>query len=100
MDSLLNELEQRAQTISSAGTKVIEVNRTYFENNRTRMEYRKVERLGGPLGSGAVESTCFQLQDRFKRTNQFWTRPGTRSLMALELARRNGDWHRLWQKAA
>jgi hypothetical protein len=31
------------------------------------------------------------MQDRFKRTGQFWSLLGERRLMALDLARRNDD---------
>jgi len=51
---------------------------------------------GGPVGSGAMESLCGQLQGRFKRGGQFWTEPGRR-LMALEVARRNHGWDQVWQ---
>ena len=36
----------------------------------------------------------------YKRTGQFWTLPGERCLMALELARRNNDWDDIWPLAA
>jgi hypothetical protein len=44
-----------------------------------------------------MESLCGQLQGRFKRGGQFWTEPGRRRLMALEVARRNQDWNEVWQ---
>ena len=62
-------------------------------------EHLHYERLGAegcPIGSGAMESTCSQFQDRFKRTGPFWSLPGERHLMALELARRNDDWDEIW----
>jgi hypothetical protein len=36
-----------------------------------------------------VESQCSQFQDRFKRTGQFWTRPGLRNLLALDVMTQN-----------
>ena len=45
----------------------------YFQNHRDHIHYEAVEERGGPIGSGAVETLCSQLQDRFKRTGQFWT---------------------------
>src|ERR1035438_971743 len=45
-----------------------------------------------------MESLCGQLQGRFKRGGQFWTEPGRRRLMALEVARRNHDWNEVWQR--
>lgn len=69
----------------------------YFNNHREHLHYERAEKEGCPKGSGAMESSCSQFQDRFKRTGQFWTRPGENSLMALELARRNDDWDEIWE---
>lgn len=63
----------------------------YFKTHRDHLHYQAVDKRGGPIGSGAVESLCSQLQDRFKRTGQFWTRRGLRRLLAVEEAVRNRD---------
>jgi hypothetical protein len=70
----------------------------YFQNHSSRLDYPQAKRQGFPLGSGAMESACSQLQGRFKRPGQFWSRSGENNLLALELARRNGDWDELWAK--
>jgi hypothetical protein len=72
----------------------------YFQTHRERLDYQAVGAQGCPQGSGAMESTCSQFQDRFKRTGQFWSPPGEKHLLLLELARRNEDWDELWQLAA
>lgn len=72
----------------------------YFRTHREHIHYKRLQEGGCPIGSGAMESTCSQLQDRFKRTGQFWTLPGERCLMALELAQRNNDWDEIWPLAA
>ena len=69
----------------------------YFENHREHLHYAARAAEGCPVGSGAMESFCAQLQGRFKRCGQFWTEPGRRRLMALEIARRNHDWQQVWQ---
>lgn len=69
----------------------------YFRSHREHLHYQQLQAHGCPIGSGAMESTCSQYQDRFKRTGQFWTLPGEQHLMALELARRNHDWHAVWE---
>ena len=70
----------------------------YFENHREHIHYAARAAEGCPVGSGAMESFCAQLQGRFKRCGQFWTEPGRRRLMALEIARRNQDWNPIWQQ--
>jgi hypothetical protein len=44
-----------------------------------------------------MESACSQMQNRFQRTGQFWTAPGERALVELELARRNDDSDEIWE---
>ena len=68
----------------------------YFRKHKAHMHYANLELEGCPIGSGAMESTCSQFQNRFKRTGQFWTTDGFQSLMDLEIARRNKDWNQIW----
>jgi hypothetical protein len=84
---------QRAQAVPAAVAR--ETN--YFTEHREHIHYAARAAEGCPVGSGAMESLCGQLQGRFKRGGQFWTEPGRRRLMALEIARRNQDWHDVWQ---
>lgn len=84
---------QRAQPLPpSVPTEI-----NYFENHREHLQYAARAAEGCPVGSGAMESFCAQLQGRFKRCGQFWTAPGRRRLLALEIARRNQDWSQIWQ---
>lgn len=84
---------QRAQPLPPS----IATETQYFENHREHLHYAARAAEGCPVGSGAMESFCAQLQGRFKRCGQFWTEPGRRRLMALEIARRNHDWPQIWQ---
>ena len=68
----------------------------YFQTHQEHIHYRKVARQGGPIGSGSVESLCSQLQDRFKRTGQFWHKNGLQHLLALNVLLRNQDLDVLW----
>jgi hypothetical protein len=69
----------------------------YFEQHREHIHYAARVAEGCPVGSGAMESLCGQLQGRFKRCGQFWTGPGRQRLMALEVGRRNLDWDEVWK---
>jgi hypothetical protein len=87
---VIRTLEELLRTREGRQKKVrTEVN--YFKTHRDHLHYQAVDRRGGPIGSGAVESLCSQLQNRFKRTGQFWTRSGLRHLLAVEEAIRNRD---------
>lgn len=72
----------------------------YFREHREHLHYEQLRREGCPIGSGAMESTCRQFQDRFKRPGQFWSLAGEQRLLALDLARRNNDWDEIWAIAA
>jgi hypothetical protein len=93
----LENLSGLCAGLSAESRRVVDQNVQYFDRRRGHIHYRRVEKQGCPKGSGAMESTCSQFQDRFKRTGQFWTIPGEKHLMALELARRNSDWDEIWQ---
>ena len=68
----------------------------YFQTHREHLHYQDLAAKGGPIGTGAMESTCGQLQTRVKRTGQFWIRPGLANMLALKAALQNDDWSALW----
>lgn len=68
----------------------------YLWEHQKRMDYKAGRRVGEPIGSGAVESTCRQTQCRFKRPGQFWSRQGDEALLCLETFWRNERWHLLF----
>jgi hypothetical protein len=84
---------QRAQ--AALPTRARDIN--CFTEHREHLHYAARAAEGCPIGSGAMESLCGQLQGRFKRGCQFWTEPVRRRLMALEVARRNQNWNEVWQ---
>lgn len=76
--------------------KILREEQGYFERQKGRMNYQAAAEQGWPIGSGAVESACRQKQCRFKRAGQFWTERGFRHLCALDEARRNAHWSKIW----
>lgn len=68
----------------------------YFNQHKNRMDYKRGKRLGQPVGSGAIESTCAQYQRRMKLTGQFWSLDGDEDFLALSTLHRNGRWHLLF----
>ena len=93
----LEDLLELCANLKEESAQVVERGVKYFGNHRGHLHYQQIESQGCPKGSGAMESACSQFQDRFKRTGQFWSPPGEKHLMALELARRNQDWDEIWQ---
>lgn len=59
----------------------------------------QARRRNEPQGSGAIESTCRQLQCRMKRPGQFWSTAGDEALLALDVFWRNDRWELLFPHA-
>lgn len=92
----LEDLQPRlAQAAAKAAGKAIE----YYQNNPKRMKYKEGRQRKEPVGSGAIESTCRQLQCRLKRCGQFWSTRGDEALLCLEMFWRNERWERLFPHA-
>ena len=96
----LEDLLKLCVSLGEAPAGVIQTGVQYFQSHRDHLQYQAVSARGCPQGSGAMESTCSQFQDRFKRTGQFWSPHGEKHLLLLELARRNEDWDEIWESAA
>ena len=98
---VIRQLEE-ALTAMPAGPAAATVEREvkYFREHQPRLDYRAGCRAGEPIGSGAVEATCRQIQCRFKRPGQFWSQRGDEALMCLEMFWRNGRWHQLFPHTA
>ena len=72
----------------------------YLHEHQERMDYRAGRRAHEPIGSGAVEATCRQMQCRFKRPGPFWSPRGDEALLCLEMLWRNDRWHLLFPHTA
>jgi hypothetical protein len=56
----------------------------YFEENLTRMNYRKYRRLGLPIGSGTVESACKNVVGgRMKQGGMTWSQIGADGMLQI-----------------
>lgn len=92
----LNDLPAWCAARNQPSPPEVQREREYFQNHREHIHYEAMASRGSPIGSGAMESFCSQLQGRFKRCGQFWSPAGMADLLALEIARRNLDWDALW----
>ena len=81
---------------SAAVQTVVDREVKYFQNHPDHMHYQAVAKAGAPIGSGAVESLCGQLQARLHARGQFWERPGLTHLLRLTVLFRNHDELYLW----
>ena len=89
MDALREiELEK---TRGREAKKAVRRETAYFAKHEEHMDYPRNQRLGIPIGSGAMESQCSQNQNRFKRRGQLWSDGGFASFVKAYVRYANGE---------
>jgi hypothetical protein len=96
---VITRLEELKPRLAAAAAKAASQAIAYYQNNRQRMKYKDGRKRQEPVGSGAIESTCRQLQCRMKRCGQFWSTRGDEALLCLEMFWRNERWEMLFPHA-
>jgi hypothetical protein len=82
----LSYLLQYRSTPESAKPVLLQV-RDYLQTHFDHLQYRSFKRMGLPIGSGMVESTCkWLIQQRFKGVGMRWSEAGFNHLLHLRLA--------------
>ncbi|MBI4626266.1 MAG: hypothetical protein HY736_23985 [Verrucomicrobia bacterium] len=92
LEQLLTPSEPRSAPSQKAVTREVE----YLVNHKDHIHYQARENEGAPMGSGAVESLCRQLQNRFKSCGQFWSRQGLTHLLTINVLFKNQSARFLW----
>ena len=70
----------------------------YFENNRSRMQYRTYRELGYFIGSGVVEAGCKSVVgQRLKQSGMRWSVEGARQILNFRCALASGLFDLLWE---
>jgi predicted membrane protein len=96
---VITQLVELKPRLAQAATKAVDKAIDYYQNNQQRMKYKEGRKRKEPVGSGAIESTCRQLQCRMKRCGQFWSTQGDEALLCLEMFWRNERWEMLFPHA-
>ncbi len=97
--NVITQLQDLKPRLAAAAAKAANDAIEYYQNNQKRMKYKEARRREEPVGSGAIESTCRQLQCRMKRCGQFWSTRGDEALLCLEMFWRNERWELLFPHA-
>jgi hypothetical protein len=97
--AVIAQLKELLPTLNQTQAAKVVSTVDYYTHNLTRMNYLEGSQRHEPVGSGAIESTCHQLQCRMKRCGQFWSQAGDEALMTLETFWRNGYWEKLFPHA-
>jgi hypothetical protein len=70
--------------------------RTYFRNQRGRMDYARYQELGLPIGSGVVEAACKTLAtQRLKRSGMNWG-DGKQPILTIRSLQQSDRWDHAW----
>jgi hypothetical protein len=71
----------------------------YLSARREQLDYAGALAAGLPIGSGLIEGGHRHVvQARLKRSGAWWLEGNARSMLALRVARANGDWPRYWNQ--
>ena len=92
LEALLEPSAQRSAQAQKAVAREVD----YIVGHQEHIHYQARENEGAPMGSGAVESLCRQLQNRFKSCGQFWSRKGLTHLLAINVLFKNQSARFLW----
>lgn len=99
VQNVITQLEELQPRLEAAAAKAAKTTIEYYKNNQSRLKYKDGLQRNEPVGSGAIESTCRQLQCRMKRCGQFWATQGDEALLCLDMFWRNDRWELLFPHA-
>lgn len=66
---VITQLEDLKPQLTQAAAKTADKAIDYYQDNQKRMKYKEGRKRNEPVGSGAIESTCRQLQSRYPLAN-------------------------------
>ena len=72
----------------------------YIKQRKNKMRYARHYAANLPIGSGATESTCWQMQQRVKLPGQSWEPSGLSGVLAIRALVLSGRWEAAWKPYA
>jgi len=103
IDTIWRKLRGLAKQLSGRGTKArnaVAAALRYIRFRKSKMRYAAHYAANLPIGSGATESTCWQMQQRVKLPGQSWDKPGLRGILAMRALVLSDRWPAAWQPYA
>lgn len=73
---------------------------SYIRYRKNKMRYASLYASNLPIGSGATESTCWQMQQRVKLPGQAWEPRGLRGVLAIRGIVLSERWATAWKSYA
>lgn len=68
----------------------------YIKPRKEQMRYASFHQRNLPIGSGATESTCWQMQQRTNLPGQSWEPTGLRGVLAISALVLSDRWAMAW----
>jgi hypothetical protein len=104
VDEVLVALERLDRKLYREGhsrrRKALAKERTYFRNQRERMDYARYRAEGLPIGSGIVEAACKTLAtQRMKLSGMSWG-DGKQPILTIRSLQQSGRWSAAWRLIA
>ena len=103
IDRIWRNLRERAKRLDRQDTKArdaVAAAVRYIRKRRNKMRYASLYGANLPIGSGATESTCWQMQRRVQRPGQSWEVPGLRGILAVRGLVLSERWSDAWKPYA
>ena len=102
IDTIWRKLRRIGKTLAGRGTaarNAVAAALSYIRHRKARMRYASHHAANLPIGSGATESTCWQMQQRVKLPGQSWD-VGLRGVLAARGLALSERWTAAWQPYA
>jgi hypothetical protein len=103
IDTIWRKLRGLAKRLPGHGTaarKAVAAALSYIRTRKVKMRYATHYAANLPIGSGATESTCWQMQQRVKLPGQSWDVPGLRGILAMRALVLSDRWQAAWPSYA
>lgn len=99
IDRICANLRAQAKRLPGRNTKprkAIAAALRYARGRKHNMRYASYHDANLPIGSGATESTCWQMQQRVKLAGQSWEPDGLRGTLAIRALVLSDRWEPAW----
>ena len=96
----LREKAKRLDPEDTAACDAVTAALRYIRTRKEKMRYASLHQADLPIGSGATESTCWQMQRRVQRPGQSWETPGLRGILAVRALVISERWSEAWKPYA
>lgn len=103
IDRIWQDLEETAQRLEEgdpAAQSAVGAALSYIEKRKDKMRYASLYEANLPIGSGATEGTCWQMQRRVERPGQSWEAPGLRGILSIRSLVLSDRWSAAWKPYA